>query len=129
MTRLAIALLILVSSAQAEPVEVPSGQPVTFVEFIRNAVGSQGLTYRFRFLAPQIARNEGSIDNETAAVDMDFLCTGFAIPGLPATGPLPNRIIISMSDRAVEFGEPAPEVTQFFEAYSVVDNACIWEGI
>jgi hypothetical protein len=101
---------------------------VTFVEVIQNAMGPQGLTYRFRFVAPQITREGGTIDNVTAAADMDFLCAEFALSRLPESGPVPNQIIISMSDRAVDFGVPTPEATQYFEAYAVVDNSCIWEG-
>ncbi len=128
MIRLTFPLLMLVSAAHAEAVAVPSGQPVSFVDVIQNAVGPQGLTYRFRFVAPQIARDGGMIDNETAAADMDFLCAEFAVTKLPETGPVPNQIIISMADRRVAFGVPTPEATQFFEAYSIVDNSCIWEG-
>ena len=46
---------------------------------------------------------------------------------LPATGPQPSQIVISLSDRAVPFGEADPEATQFFEAYRVEGGACIWE--
>ena len=30
--------------------------------------------------------------------------------------------------RAVPFGEAAPDATQFFEAYRVEGDACIWEA-
>jgi len=128
MIRLTVFWFLLGSAAYAEAVEVPSGQPVTFVEVIQNVAGPLGLTYRFRFVAPLIARDGGAVDNETAAMDMDFLCSDFAIEKLPATGPAPNQIIISMSDRRIDFGEPAPEATQFFEAYAIVDDSCIWEA-
>lgn len=58
---------------------------------------------------------------------MEVLCNEFALPRLPATGPAPAQIIISLSDRAVAFGEPAPEATQFFEAYTIIDGRCQWE--
>jgi hypothetical protein len=28
----------------------------------------------------------------------------------------------------VPFGEATPDVTQFFEAYTIKNNACIWEA-
>lgn len=107
-----------------QPVAVPSGQPVTFVELVRDAPGS-GLTYRFRFIAPSIA---GAVDFDTAMGDMDFLCESFALPRLAATGPLPAQVVISLSDRPVAFGDTAPEAVQFFEAYRPDGETCVWEA-
>ncbi len=113
----------------AQPVEVPSGQPVEFYEVIRDVRGARGLAWRFRFVAPEIARNSGSINFETAARDMDHLCERFAIPRLPLMGPRPREVVISFSDRPLEFGEANPEITQFFEAYRIEDETCVWEGL
>ncbi|RMD93870.1 MAG: hypothetical protein D6811_04100 [Alphaproteobacteria bacterium] len=84
--------------------------------------------WRFRFLAPGISRAGGVVDFDTAAADMEYLCQRFALPLLPA-GETTGLIIISLADRPVEFGQPAPEATQFFEAFSVRDGRCIWEGL
>ncbi|WP_172296954.1 DUF6497 family protein [Pseudoruegeria sp. HB172150] len=129
MRPLAIIFAINASLANAQSVNVPSGQPVEFVEVVRDTRGPQGLTWRFRFVAPEIDRTSGSIGFEEAAVDMDHLCNKFAVPRLPTMGPVPKQIVISMSDAPVDFGAPAPEITQFFEAYRVEDDSCIWEGI
>lgn len=109
-------------------IEVPSGQEVTFIEMIADAPGPDGLAYRFRFLAPAIAKSGGSIDAETALDDMAALCEGFALARLSNVGPMPSQIIISLSDRMVPFGEPAPDVTQFFEAFRPEGGTCVWEG-
>jgi hypothetical protein len=109
-------------------VEVPSGQPVHFLEVVRDARGTAGLTFRFRFVAPEIARAEGSVDFETAAADMDHLCNSFALDRIADIGPKPAQIVISLADSATAFGDLTPEVTKFFEAYRVEDGACIWEG-
>lgn len=109
------------------PIAVPSGQAVTLQDVIWNEVGPNGLTLRFRFVAPQIARDGGSVDPETASADMMALCNGFALPRIAEIGPQPGQVIISLSDRAVPFGETMPEATQFFEAFSIKDGACIWE--
>lgn len=114
-------------AAGGTPVAVPSGQEVTFVDTVSTAPGPDGLTLRFRFLAPAIARESGTVDAETAQADMQALCDGFAIPRLPETGPAPEHVVISLSDRAVAFGEPAPEATQYFESYTVIDGRCEWE--
>lgn len=108
-------------------ITVPSGQPVTLQDVIWNEMGPQGLTMRFRFIAPAIARDGGSVDFETAVADMRALCDDFALPRLSQLGPQPAQIIISLSDVPVPFGESAPAATQFFEAFSLQDGACIWE--
>ncbi|MCR8723130.1 DUF6497 family protein [Frigidibacter sp. ROC022] len=108
-------------------VEVPSGQAIYFAEVIRSERGAAGLVYRFRFIAPGIARDGGTVTPEQARDDMQALCDGFGIDHLPSMGPTPGQLIISLSDRATAFGEPAPEATQYFEAYRVEDGKCVWE--
>jgi hypothetical protein len=108
-------------------IAVPSGQPVTLQDVIWNAPGPEGLTLRFRFLAPQIARDGGTVDIDTAVADMQHLCESYALPRLADFGPTPAQVIISLSDRDVPFGETAPEATQLFEAFSIADGACVWE--
>ena len=109
----------------AEPVSVPSGQKVTFLDAILNEAGPDGQTARFRFVAPQIV--PGGVDFETAVADMQHLCDAYALPRVTGTQPLPQQVVISLSSEAVPFGDPSPEVTQFFEAYRLENGACIWE--
>lgn len=128
MTGWTAGVVLIASLAQAETVAVPSGQEITYYDTIQDRPGVAGLTYRFRFIAPAIAREGGTVGIDVAAGDMDFLCETFAVPRLPVSGPRPSQVIISLSDRPVEFGIPTPEVTQFFEAYRIEDEICIWEG-
>ena len=109
-------------------IAVPSGQAISFLDVVTDAPGPDGLTARFRFLAPAIAREGGSVDFDTAAADMLHLCQSFALPLLDPSAPPPSQIVISLSDRLVPFGEAAPEATQFFEAYRIEDGRCIWEA-
>lgn len=118
----------LMQTAEDTPIAVPSGQPVTLQDVVWNAPGLAGLTLRFRFLAPQIARVGGCIDFATAVVDMRALCNSYALPRIADMGPVPAQVIISLSDIAVPFGTAMPEATQFFEAFSVQDGVCIWEA-
>ncbi|MEZ5913987.1 MAG: DUF6497 family protein [Paracoccaceae bacterium] len=37
------------------------------------------------------------------------------------------QVIISLAEAPVEFGVAAPEVAQFFEAYSRDGDRCVWE--
>ena len=110
-----------------EEVAVPSGQPVRFVEAIQGVPGPEGLTLRFRFLAPAIARAGVTVDPDTAFADMQALCDGFALPRIAAGGPRPSQIVITLMDREVPFGAPAPEATQFFEAFRPEGDTCLWE--
>jgi len=125
--RLALFLLALATPARAEEVPVPSGQVVTFQDVIWNSPGPGGLAVRFRFVAPAIAPDTGTVDFATASDDMLHLCQVYALPRVADSGPVPDQVIISLSSAPVAFGEAAPDVTQFFEAYRVQDGACIWE--
>ena len=109
------------------PIAVPSGQVVTLQDTVMNAPGPMGTVARFRFVAPGIAAG-GGVDFETAAADMLHLCQSYALQRLDGVVPVPSQVIISLADRAVEFGEAHPDVTQFFEAYRIEDGACIWEA-
>ncbi len=109
------------------PVAVPSGQSVTLQDVVWNAPGPDGLTLRFRFVAPAIAKSAPGVDFETAINDMRALCNSFALPRIADFGPAPAQIIISLSDVPVAFGEAAPDATQFFEAYTIENGQCLWE--
>ena len=43
-------------------------------------------------------------------------------------GPQPNQVVISISDRPVDFGETDLEATQIFEAYRREGAECVWES-
>lgn len=63
--------------------------------------------------------------------DLVWLCEQVALPALPPIGDptRPGLIIISLSDRPVEFGEIDMEAVQIFEGFSAADDgrACLWE--
>ncbi len=105
-------------------IAVPSGQVVTLQDVVGNVPGPNGLTVRFRFLAPGIGN---AVTLEAAQTDMEALCNSYALSRVAEFGPTPSQIVISLSDVAVPFGEAAPEATQYFEAYSIQDNICIWD--
>ncbi|MBL9073171.1 DUF6497 family protein [Tabrizicola sp.] len=106
-----------------EAVEVPSGREVSLIDIVTNAPGPAGATARFRFLAPGLSGDEA----ETAAVDMQALCDGFAIKRIDGMVPAPQQIVISFASETVPFGEAAPDVVQFFESYRPANGACVWE--
>ncbi|MFN3972237.1 MAG: DUF6497 family protein [Gemmobacter sp.] len=117
-----------IPAAPDEPIPVPSGQLVTLQDVIWNEMGPEGLTMRFRFVAPSIARDGGTVAFEVAVWDMLHLCQAYALPRISEIGPVPAQVVVSLSDVPVPFGEAVPEATQFFEAYSIEDGTCIWEA-
>jgi hypothetical protein len=123
----AILLTSLISGCQedtsdAEAVTVPSGREVRLIDIITNARGPDGATARFRFLVPGLSPD----DADSAAEDMQVICESFALPRTDGMVPAPQQIIVSFASAEVPFGEPAPEVVQFFEAYRVENASCIW---
>lgn len=111
----------------AQAIVLPSGQTVTLLETLWNAPGPTGLVTRFRFLAPEINPETGSVDFTSAADDIAWLCQNYALEKLVQTGPLPSQVIVSLEDRELPFGVAAPEATQYFEAFRIEDGTCIWE--
>lgn len=121
------AATLLAACQEAPPVPgaiaVPSGREVTLIDVITNIPGNSGAAARFRFLAPGLSVAE----TEAAQADMQALCDGYAVPRTEGTVPVPSEIIISLSAQVVPFGQPAPDVVQFFESYHTKDGACVRE--
>jgi len=117
-------VMLTTAAAAAEEIVTPSGMVVTWLETVHGAPGPEGLTARFRFLAPEIA---GEVDFETAAGDMLWLCESFALQRLSEIGPEPSQVVISLADRDIPFGQTDPDAVQFFEAYRPAGDVCEWE--
>ena len=118
--------LALPAMSDGAVVAVPSGQPVRLQDVITDRPG-WGLTYRFRFVAPDIASQNGVVEFALVQADMIWLCDNYALPRIASTGPQPSQIVISLSDSPTDFGAAAPNVTQFFEGYSIDGGICVWE--
>jgi hypothetical protein len=105
----------------AEVLTLPSGRTVQVLDVITNAPGAAGATARFRFVVPglQAADDWGP--------EMQALCDTYALPRIDGMVPAPQQIVITLADRALPFGEAAPDAVQFFEAYRPENGACIWE--
>ena len=124
MRRLAPLLLAAVP-AWAEPISVPSGQPLEFIEAFWDLAdeGSPGL--RIRLLAPEIGNDLAFAD---VAPDFRHLCRTLGLPRLTRDG-ADSSIIIDLLDRPVPFGTSDPEAVQFFEAFRVEGGDCVWQGL
>lgn len=122
-----VGLLLGATSLHADaPFPVPSGQNVTLSEVLLDEAPGE-LWVRFRFVAPAITRETGSVSYDQAGPDMDHLCDELAMPYLTSHQITPARVVISLMDRPVVFGALDPAATQFFETYRPEDARCIWE--
>ncbi len=116
--------------AQAQSVvAVPSGGSVSAIGVIWETQPDGSLWARFRFLAPQIARDGGTVSYAAAAADMAHLCEVVALPAVAADGRAPGLIIVSLADRDIAFGTLDTSVTQFFEAFRNDAGQCVPEPI
>lgn len=110
---------------EAQELSVPSGQPVEFYETVMDQP-AMGLTARFRFVAPELARYVDRLSYEELEEDLSALCVSYALPRMGT--PEPAMIVISLSATPTEFGAPDPDVVQIFEAYRPVGETCEWEA-
>ncbi len=121
----ALAAYADLAPVEAQELTVPSGQPVEFFETLTDRP-AMGLTARFRFVAPELTARVQVMSYETLEADLAYLCETYALPRLGE--PEPSMVVISLSSMAVPFGEPAPDVTQVFEAYRPDGTHCAWEA-
>lgn len=80
---------------------------------------------RFRFLAPALADGVGY---DKVEADFGYLCSEYALPDLKGQGASVTQVVISLSSKALAFGDIQPDIVQFFEAFRIEDDTCIWEA-
>lgn len=102
---------------------MPSGRAVSPFEYLADE-DSQGAVLRARYHVPALTGEE-EVDGIFA--DMAHLCETDALARRGAMDAAPGRIVVSLSAAPLAFGETAPDVVQYFEAYRVEDGRCVWE--
>ncbi|WP_432690814.1 DUF6497 family protein [Pseudooceanicola sp. C21-150M6] len=102
---------------------VPSGIDLTLQEVLREEQSDGTFWLRFRYVAPSLA-SEGY---ETVRQDFAALCETQVLPYVAAGESDAAQAVISIASEETEFGLAAPGVTQFFEAFSLIDDTCQWE--
>ncbi len=107
--------------------DVPSGQAVTLEDVLIDTVNNESWL-RFRFVAPQIARDGGDVTYDSAELDFAHLCETVARPYLAEFDLSPDVVVITLMDRPVPFGQTDPQATQFIEAFRIAADACRWEA-
>lgn len=110
---------------EAYPV-VPSGYEYYLQEMLFETRQDNSQVARFRFVMPLIAQEGVTFDD--VEFDFLFLCETQALKALENGQMNVDQVIISLSDRETDFGSTTSVATQFFEAYSVKNGSCIWEG-
>ncbi len=124
----ALATALSLTALPAAAIDVPSGQPVELWEVLVDMVEAE-TWLRFRFLAPQIARDGGGISFAQAEDDLAFLCNDVALPYMRDYTLDGDVIVISLLDRTVDFGASDPDATQFIDVFRPENGSCIWEGL
>lgn len=116
---------VMAEDLQDTPV-VPSGYTLYLHEMIFETRQDASKVVRFRYVMPIIGQE--AVTFAHVQQDFEHLCNADAIPALSKQSQIVDQIIISLSDRETEFGATTSVATQFFEAYSVENGSCIWEG-
>ncbi|UWQ16116.1 DUF6497 family protein [Jannaschia sp. M317] len=124
MRRLALGLALAGLCGPALAQGVPSGQAVVLWQVLWERIDGQGTQAILRFIAPEVARDGGSVDFETAQTDMNWLCETHGLPVAGLAYARSDEIVITLMDRAVPRGATDPEATRYFAVYRVADGRC-----
>ncbi len=104
-------------------VALPSGRRPRLFEVVPGPDAAVG-AWVFRFVDETLGPE---IDVEMLEPELALLCRAIALPALAEAGASPGRIVIALSDRETEFGQPVPGAVQVFESYSISGGTCRWE--
>ncbi len=120
---LTLAGWLLAAPAAAQDVP-PSGQRLVLWEVVWERVEGNDSQAVLRFIAPQIARDGGTVDAAAALLDLDWLCAthGAPIAALPAARS--DTVVVTLMDRAVPRGTTDAAATQYFGIYTIENGEC-----
>ena len=108
----------------AQQIAVPSGLDIALYDVI---LESDTQIARFRFVVPAIAATGGQKGFADVIDDLQYVCDRVIVPALRGNGWQSGDVVMSVSDRPVDFGVYDPDVTQFFQPFRMEADACIWE--
>ncbi|EPX79848.1 DUF6497 family protein [Litoreibacter arenae] len=83
---------------------------------------------RIRLVAPGIADKE-KFGFEVIEADFQSLCDSEGLRIVAESAPNAREIIVSVASGRVPFGETVPNVVQYFDAFSVDGDTCVWVGL
>ena len=120
---LALALLGGAAAAQEEALQ----PEISRIEVLTDQVGAEEWV-RFRLVLPRLdPERSDALRYEDVEPLFQPFCEQTVLPYLQTHGLEPDQIVISLSDRFVEFGTSDPEATQYFEQFRPERGDCIWE--
>ncbi len=107
------------------PVLAPSGVGMTLHEVLYEEQPYSGETLIVvRVVAPAIT---SPVLAATVQADMQWVCETWGLPASSRLSVPADQIVVELMAEPITRGEPAPDITQFFETYSPQDDVCIWE--
>ncbi|GAA6207977.1 DUF6497 family protein [Cognatishimia sp. WU-CL00825] len=109
-----------------ETLAVPSGYAVQLQEKRVDQLPDGAQVLRLRFVMPAIARPDHVYSD--VAGDFEALCNHLAWRVVGAQSKDIDHIVVSLSDRETDFGVSNSDATQYFEAFTLETDICIWEG-
>lgn len=104
---------------------VPSGNELYLQEVIFEDRQDGSRVARYRYVMPILRQG---VEFYEVEADFQYLCETRALRELQQSGEKVDQIIVSLADRETEFGEISAVATQYFEAYTIENGSCIWEG-
>ncbi|MEM6407258.1 MAG: DUF6497 family protein [Pseudomonadota bacterium] len=108
---------------------MPSGLIVEPLDIQLEPVGAPTLsvqTVRLRYVSDQLGDKAFSF--ERIEGDFAHLCETEGLMTRARSAPKARQIIISIASEPLVFGEISPEIIQYFDAFDVVSETCIWAG-
>ncbi len=124
--RLAAAVTALLPGGilHAWEVTLPSGAGVAFHDAMWEEDSG---ALRLRYIVDAVADPAYAAQDQAVFADMEWLCESQALPMIRVNGNPWDAVLITLMAEPLPFGEIAPDVVQFFEAFQIVDNHCIWD--
>lgn len=122
-----IALITMPALADTT-LQLGSGLTVTRDEVLFEPPGAYDAArrlVRLRYVSDQLP----SLSFDRISGDFQELCERDGLAVARDFAPNATQLIVSLSSEAVAFGETAPNVVQYFDAFRREGDTCIWEGI
>jgi hypothetical protein len=104
--------------------DLPSGFRHSLFETREDTTPDGKRVLRLRYVDPNLT----SDDHQRVAEDFAALCARDALPKQAAADMAFDQAVISLANKKSEFGVFNPDVTQYFEAFTLENDRCIWEA-
>lgn len=124
-------VLILAGMASSAFAQAPSGLDWALQEVIfepADAAPDARDMVRLRYLSDPLS-DTTAFSYEQIEADFMHYCQGDGLAQMRQSAPNATQIIISVASGKLAFGETAPEIVQYFEAFRPEGDVCIWDDL